>query len=741
MPVNLSFVSTDQDQQDNKKLSGGIDLSFAVQQQPLTAAQQAGKIMADQDAGKFPQGSRVDRSLLNKATDVVTGRDRQTAATEQLPELRAGPSLRQFLGSKTSPGKQFGRLLTPDPIESVQMLDQALDGNLSVQADEAGNIIVHNPENGETAMLNKPGFSGIDAVQLAGLVAAYSPAGRIANLAKTIKGGAGAMAAGSGITQAAIESTQARQGGQFNIGDVALSSATGGVMQGITQALAQRLPILQQQIKDAGINDKVRKEFRAAAVEIGLKPDDVTDEVIKSVTREAQQVIKPSQQLAIAGEREFNIPLTSAQRSLDDAALSAEDRMRAGIRGEKPQRTLRDFERDVQQPAIDKAAQQVTDRLGGIEGSSGGMVRESIKTAERQADDAVGEAYEQVGTAELSIEGMKGLFRQVKTAVRGVQYDQTLPQTKSILDGATKFQKLIKSSEGKGLRPLDLRRVEQLRKRINTAINAADNPADKAQVSKIKRAFDDYLDTAVQKALFSGDDASLDALKNARGLFADYAKKFRAQPKRGKSGRIVDRDEAGQVVEKIIDADPTDEQIVNAVFGASGLNKGAGKLMARRFKTILGDDSEGWKAVRTAAVKRLIKTNKVNGKDMISGQQTLKAIDNAMEKNASLVNELFSQQEIGLVKRFAAQVKRTQPDLVRSRENPSGTAQVLSKTLGNLAGALGDLSLVVTAKGVETAKGFRSSTQARNAVRPFSQINPAPTPVVTGGTVAPQFID
>lgn len=739
--VDLSFVSIDDNPTPNPNPNnGGIDLSFIdSDSNPLTATQQAQQIVADQDAGRFPQGSRVGRAWYEKAGDVITGNDRETTQSQQLPELGTEMGLEQFLGDKANWKTGVTLAVTPNPIETVQMLDNALSGNLAVQSDEAGNIIVNNPENGATAMLNKPGFSKVDAAQLAGLTAAYSPAGRLAAGAQTLKGGFTKMALGSGATQTGIESTQLSEGGNFDTMDIGISAGFGGTSQVLVQALAKKLPFLRQQISNNGITDKIRTEFKEAAADVGLNADDITDDVIVQALKQAQQSTRPSQQLAIASEREFDIPLTSGQRSLDDAALSTEDRLRSGIMGEKSQRTMRDFETEVQVPAIDRAAQQIKTQLGGVDGSPGGVVRDGIQTAERTAVGAVDDAYNQVGKAELSVEGMKGLFRHVKNSVRGVEFDQTLPQTKTLLDNASKFQKLIKGMEGKGLRPLDIKRIEQMRKRMNTAVNAADNPADKAQVMAMKNAFDDYLDTAMQKALFSGNDASLEALKNARGLFAEYAKKFRQQPKRGKSGRVVDRDEPGQFVEKIIDANPTDEQIINAVFSAYHINKGAGAMMARRFKEILGSDSEGFKAVRTAAVKRLIKTNKINGKDIISGQQTLKSIDDAVEKNGTLVKELFTKEEIGLLRRFAAQVKRTQPDLVKSRENPSGTAQVLSKAMNMLH--FGDLSLLVTAKGIEATKGFRSSAKASNAVRPFQEIKRVKSPVVVGGTVAPQFDD
>jgi len=748
--VDLSFVSTDDNPTSNPNPNpnpnnGGIDLSFIdsdSDSNPLTATQQAQQIVADQDAGKFPQGSRVDRAWYEKAGDVVTGNDRETTQSQQLPELGIdGIGLKDFLGEKASTKLAATMVFTPNPVENIQMLDNALDGKLQVRADEAGNIIVNNPENGATAMLNKPGFTWSDFSNVVGLGVAYAPAGKLASGAKTLWDGFTKMALGSGAIQTGIESTQLSEGGNFDTMDIGISAGFGGASQVLVQALAKRLPILRQQISNNGITDKIRTEFKEAAADVGLNADDITDDVIVQALKQAQQSTRPSQQLAIAGEREFDIPLTSGQRSLDDAALSTEDRLRSGIMGEKSQRTMRDFETEEQIPAIDRAAQQVKTQLGEVDGSPGGVVRDGILTAERTAAGAVDDAYDQVKNASLSIEGMKGLFPHIKNAVRGIERDRTLPQTKAILDAATDFEKMIKGMEGNVvLNPMHIKRLDQMRRRFKTAIDATENNSDRAQVMAMRNAFDDYLDTALQKALFSGDDASLEALKNARGLFAEYAKKFRPQPIRGKSGRVVDRDEPGQFVEKIISANPTDEQIVNAVFGASNLNKPAGVQMARRFKEILGADSEGFQAVRTAAVKRLIKTNKINGKDIISGQQTLKAIDDALEKNGTLLKELFTKEEIGLLRRFAAQVKRTQPDIVKSRENPSGTAQVLSKAASNIM-KFGDLSLLVTAKGIEATKGFRSSAKASNAVRPFQEIKRVKSPVVVGGTIAPQLDD
>ena len=159
--------------------------------------------------------------------------------------------------------------------------------------------------------------------------------------------------------------------------------------------------------------------------------------------------------------------------------------------------------------------------------------------------------------------------------------------------------------------------------------------------------------------------------------------------------------------------------------------------MARRFKDILGEKSEGWRAIRLAAVRRLIKTNTVNGNEIVSGSKTLRAVNDAIEKNGTLVDVLFTRQEIGLLRRLLP--LGTQPDLVRSRENPSGTAQVASKGLADIVKklgiAFGDVVLLGAATGAKKAQGIRAVTKAKSATKefkPFQSVKPSATATGTG---------
>lgn len=727
----------------------GMDWVDTAPPQP-TAPEMAASIEQQREAGGFPQGKPrgfMDAAwaMLKGDMNPVTGGRQQTQATRKLPELGSDLSLQQFLGDyapNIAGGTKMAAALltTVSPVETVQILNEATGGNLQVRPDEAGNMILS--LDGREAMVNKPGMTPVDWMKLGGIALAFTPATKAAT-APTIMGNALKVgAAGAGI-QTGIEALQSSEGGEFSVPDIAVTAATMGGLQAIFQGIAQKLaPALRERVQNIGVTDPVRRDFLKAAQEAGFKADEVTDEMIRLAVSSADNAapgrpIPPGQALAIAGEQEFGIPLTRGQRTGEQSQLAFEDRVRVDTSRPAAQRTILDFEQRQQLPAIDAARRQVEETIGVVDGRPGAVIRQGVQDAEKLAMAQYDDAISQVGPATLDASGMKGLMLSLKRTSRSMEFDKSLPKTSQVLGEVDSYVKLLNTFDGKGLQPTTLKTIEQMRQRLNRHISAAENPADKRQVVLLKRQFDDYLDAAVEKALFSGDPAALEALKSSRNIFSQYAKKFRPQEIRGKSGRIVDTDQAGQFIERIISANPTDEQIVNSVFGAAGINKEAGAAMARRYASILGRDSEGWAAVRHEAVRRLVKTYKVNSENVISGTNTLKALDDAMEKSPTLMRTLFTDGEIALIKRFAVQVKRTQPDVVKSRFNPSGSGVVIMNKVNDLiskipllASALGD---PLTAAGANAVSGVTTAGKARAAIRPFQLPYGVKSAAVVGG--------
>ena len=199
----------------------------------------AARAMAAMD--QYPTGQPApaeEPGVLDKLGTMITGSDRQTRATQELPELQNSGLL---AGLDIPPAKRAAitaALITmTDPKEIAQTLT-SLSPDIGIQQDEKGNLIAANNATGARAVINKPGVSGLDALQGGALGAAFAPTGRAAAL---VGGGiarqAATLGATSALTQAAIEGGQQAAGGEFNTGDIALAGATGAAVPAIAGAV------------------------------------------------------------------------------------------------------------------------------------------------------------------------------------------------------------------------------------------------------------------------------------------------------------------------------------------------------------------------------------------------------------------------------------------------------------------------------------------------------------------------
>lgn len=718
-----------------------------------------------------------DRNILQKASDMFSGDDRQTKAIEGMSELdvpmfdtRDGFFSKQNLEHQGRLAKSaLGLLTTFDPKRQVNILKENLP-DLKFEEDEKGNVIIDaTAYGGEKSVLNMPGISPLDLRQAGFQIAAFTPAAKSASLAKTMTGKATNVGASSAATQTALDLTGQAVGGTDDVslgnvdkGDVAIAGLGGAAFEVLFQSLAKAVPFLRKSIDKSGITEDVRQTFRQVMIDAGRDPGEITDDVIKSFldsTEEAATLTRtgkpnPSASAARQGEKEFGINLTEGQRTGNQKQLSFEDSARSGMFGDKAQQRMLAKEAEQSQQAVDAMQNIQADIAKGnpivrSQQEAGGVMTDAIRAAERQADDLVGNAYQNVGKATLDGRSVGKMYDALIASVKSpdfIKHKSLAPSTAEFLEKIQGYRDTISQmAETQPARLANfktgIKELEQVRRIIKSHINAAANPSDARSLLAIKQSFDNFMDDAVKNALFSGDKEALNQLKNARALSRDYFTKYTSQPAKTRTGRTIP-DREGALIEKIIADNPTNEQVVNAVFGASNFNNTAGANMAKRFKSIVGETSEEWQALRQAGFMRLIKF-KPDGKT-ISGQQTAQAIRQAVGKNKSLMQELFTPEEMGVFNRFAAQVKRTDPDIVRSRENPSGTAQKLIKSmttmitrLGESMGfATGNAPLVLGSKGVEVASGFRASSKAQRAVRPFQKALEAKPGYVSGATAA-----
>lgn len=659
--------------------------------QDLVQQRQSEKMAPEEQAEPFTSAASQPQedeswyeSAWNGTKNLVTGGDRNP---NQLPEfdMPFEPTWRQ---AKTA----MGLLTTFDPKEQVKVFASNYP-DLKFEEDEHGDIIVDGSAYGaERGMLNAPGMSLRDLTQMGFQVAAFNPAAKLASAGTTTLRRAGMGAGYAGLTQTGNDLTSQAMGreesvslGNTNWGEVGTAAVAGGGAELLTSALGRMVPAMRKKFIETGdITDDMRQAFIKAADEKGLPAESISDDLIRDYMNLSRNGIKPKGmgdlRNALRVEEytdEFGIPYSRGQATANPANLNAEDKLRHGALGEKGQAVLQKFD-EAQDQAVTTAKNNVQADLSSMDApqisrvnEAGDMITEAMQGKAAALDAQVGEAYDAVGEAYLSSEGLSGLMKATKNSVRGVEFNSTLKGTASILSGVRDMEKTIRGF-GAQLKPTHLKKIEKMRQRFNTEIGAAENASDKRQLMQMKSAFDGYLDTAVDNALLSGDDQALNALKEARALRTKYALDFQRNDKKTKGGRTI-KDAAGDVVERIVEANPTSSEVVNYFFGASQLSKNGSSKIAGKVKGILGEDSAEWNALREAAFLKLTATE--TGSKPVSAKVFGNRLDDAIRgKGEELMRVLFTEKERLQFMRLSAAIKKAD----KTAQNPSKTSYAVA---------------------------------------------------------------
>ena len=220
-------------------------------------------------------------------------------ASLQLPELVSQVGASHFFNA---PGQeelpqwaQYGLtaaiLTTTDPNEIAQIFTQEVEvpnpetgevdmvrmfPHVGLQTAPDGTLILNNTATGARAIINRPGMSNFDAMQLGVLGATFTPAGRVAAItgagarqlaikastetAKRLalrqarRRSAQALMLGSGVTETGLQLGQEAAGGEFNKADIAMSTAFGAVPDYVFDPLARYATKIPSYLKTKAVD-------------------------------------------------------------------------------------------------------------------------------------------------------------------------------------------------------------------------------------------------------------------------------------------------------------------------------------------------------------------------------------------------------------------------------------------------------------------------------------------------------
>ncbi len=690
--------------------------------------------------------------VAQSVVDLATG---EKTREFDLPELgTSGPSVSPV----SSEGmKMMGAYLsTSDPQAIADIAVKTLPG-ATRKNDKFGNAIV--TFEGKDFYVNDPGFSEADAFQLLGMLVEFMPAAKLGSLGKGIMARMGRTGIGFGATSVGLDAAAIAQGSEqgIDVPKAAITAALGGAAEVIMPIVARAWQAFRGNPGFVDAQGNITGTGRRYAQANGVAEKDfaefmaANEKLAAEYAAEAANPTHPKYAKTYAEGREFGIELTSGQAEVAGSGgritggVRMEEAMAGGRFGSEAEAAMR-AKRGQQRQQVADAGERIQGDLAGGEAriqtpaDAGAVTAESVQSAAAQQESAVGRAYTAAGETDMRFEGgtLGTMFKSITAGLKragvviesAAESTKLYPATRKAFDAVAKLNREVaKGKNNPVITKQSLRQFELTRRRIMANINAATNDADRRGATVIKKEFDGWLDDAVDNALFSGDPEALALLKTARAERTKYGRLFEG------------KDDAGKVITRILEREPTAEETINLIFGRAGLGMKEGSVkVLQRLKKIFGNDSAEWASLREAAWLRVFKNRKG---EIVSPRVLDSNLKRAMNEAPTLMRELFSKTETARIRRFSDQALRTltPDDLV----NYSRTADALSHwfrliigRLGTRATFSGDPLQAAGLHAVARAPNFFSGRQARNLISPRPPPLSLPSGVAGAGALGQQ---
>lgn len=319
------------------------------------------KVSKDPAPDQPKEPEKAEKGLWQRTKEFVTGSDRETRATRELPELQDSGILNGIdISDKKKAAVTTAIALTSDPHEIARIL-AATSPDIGIQQDEKGNWLAANNKTGVRTVINKPGFSALDAYQTGAQGAAFTAAA-IGSRGRSLASTAAITAGKSAATEALIQALQKSQGGDFDMADVG-TAAVGGALG---EAGAKGLSLLGQGARKILSG----RATRAAAESTPADTEDVTSAIIKASRRDSDknidnvvETVAPKKDVVEAAERLGVIDDLLASHVSGNQRFVANAQVAASVPGSK----LKEQELQAIKSLGDQADKMITDFGGKID--------------------------------------------------------------------------------------------------------------------------------------------------------------------------------------------------------------------------------------------------------------------------------------------------------------------------------------------------------------------------------------
>jgi len=661
------------------------------------------------------------------------------AREESFPRRVVGAVVDTVVGKNEFDLPEISSILQPKAREGNRAALNAIDG-LLLARDEPGqwDIIKRNfPEarftrdtHGNTivrigqdvAYLNRSGISGEDvrgmtvegAIQGA-MTLPMARAGQavLGTVGRVVGTGTG-MAAGSMAQDQAARVAGSKQ--PIDVKQALLMGTFGSVIEAGALPVAR---VLQRVFSTPALYDPAagRLTERGATMlrEANIDPATVTPDVARrfqDLVRQTDDVGAAARQ-AEARSLPAPVTLSPGQATRNPTLYGTESEAKKGVFGPEAQGTMLGFQ-DEQQAALRANIPGIQDRLtsGGRlvdqPGQGAAVAQERLVGQRQSMNRMVGNVYRDAraaGEAWFPTEAVQNMGRAMRESIQ--DFDAAAyPNLVRQLDNLDSL--IAPVTQGNAtLRPtqVNIDALERWRARATSAANASNVPAEQTAIRNLIRTYDGQMEGALRESLLRGDEAAIDAWRNARAarrrfgeVFEqdDIVKELTARMNDGSRRLVVQPDNA-----------------VNYIFGRARL--GAVNGLERdlvKLRDTLGPNSQEWQMIREEGFLRLFRGQNLN-EGPFNAAAFARELDQTMKEAPRAMRLLFSDQELALfqmLKRTATNVNS--PPAIVGNINPSGTSWA-----NRLADSFGPLGRMAQAYARMALTPYRQMQGTRGAQR------------------------
>jgi hypothetical protein len=368
----------------------------------------------------------------------------------------------------------------------------------------------------------------------------------------------------------------------------------------------------------------------------------------------------------------FGITLSGGERAGDLTMRNAEQ---AAIRGGNPHAQEWVAQRQSQMQEANKGILSGLDPYGQVLAETpqeaGALVSQGTQSARNITKSSVDASYQAARDfgGEIHASAFENLGQGIKKSIypEVVVNKQTTPianQMVDFLDNTLQnLPKLNKADPSGAVNPehivgVSLEGTEELRKILSKWRGDAYKPvgdADTRATKAVLNAFDKHIDSAMNGGMYTGDKAAVDAWNEARAAHSNYRNTFTGNK----------NDPVGKKVQEIVgygNNDPlTPGKVMDLVSGSISKPTALNIGVAKRLKSILGEDSPEWIAAKQGIVSPIIQAGE--GEAALSTGQVAQRLSKFLNNDMS--NVILSSQEKTTLRSYA--------DLMRNITMPPGS--------------------------------------------------------------------